>query len=167
MLDGTAKPVIFISYSHKDREWLEFVASHFGPAVKHGVLTIWYDEKLNGGDEFSEEINLRLNGCSLCVLLVSRYSLASDYIMDIEMKQMRDRRDRKEAHIFPILITQTTPQYVDWLKKLNLKPANMKALQGLPVPEQNELMAKIVSEIVEIVYPQPNTASATIIANEA
>jgi hypothetical protein len=44
MADGTAKPVIFISYSHKDEpelprdgeiQWLSFVRTYLQPAVKH------------------------------------------------------------------------------------------------------------------------------------
>jgi hypothetical protein len=45
MADGTDNPVIFISYSHKDRAWLEYVRSFFSPLAKHGTLTIWDDEK--------------------------------------------------------------------------------------------------------------------------
>ena len=49
MADGTAKPVIFISYSHKDEpehprdgevQWLSFVRTYLQPAVKHSVFDL-------------------------------------------------------------------------------------------------------------------------------
>jgi hypothetical protein len=35
MADGTAKPVIFISYSHKDRAWLDYVRPFFERLAAH------------------------------------------------------------------------------------------------------------------------------------
>lgn len=130
MPDATAKPIIFISYSHKDRTWLEYIASHFGPAVRHDVLSIWYDKKLNGGDELNEEIVKQLSICDLCILLVSRNSLNSNYIMGTEMPRIRERKVR----IFPIVITRTTTWVVKWLDRKLLRPEDGKPLQAFKLP---------------------------------
>ena len=65
MADGTAKPVIFISYSHKDEpehprdgeiQWLSFVRTFLQPAVKHGVFDLWVDQHMPGGADWDPEI---------------------------------------------------------------------------------------------------------------
>src|ERR1700750_1042525 len=77
------KPVIFISYSHRDEPekpapdevaWLTFVQSFLAPVVKVGIFDIWVDEHLHGGDVLDPEIKRKLAACHIFVLLASRYS---------------------------------------------------------------------------------------------
>src|SRR5690242_14826541 len=85
MSSASIKPVIFISYSHKDRPWLEYVRSFFAPLAKHWTLTIWDDEKLRIGDDWRGDIYSALGACDVFLLLVSRYALASNFIIDEEV----------------------------------------------------------------------------------
>jgi hypothetical protein len=82
MADGTAKPVIFISYSHKDEPdkpgpdevaWLTFVQSFLAPVVKVGIFDLWVDEHLHGSDVLDPEIKRKLAACDIFVLLASRF----------------------------------------------------------------------------------------------
>ena len=61
---------IFISYSHKDEEWLDYVRSHLRTAEE---LDLWDDRKLMGGDDWEAEIKAALAACDVCILLVSRH----------------------------------------------------------------------------------------------
>ena len=70
MSDLSAKPVIFISYSHKDEpdkprdgevQWLSFVRTYLQPAIKHGVFDLFVDEHLPGGAAFDPEIERKLH----------------------------------------------------------------------------------------------------------
>jgi hypothetical protein len=90
MSDFSTKPVIFISFSHKDEPdrpgpdevaWLTFVQSFLAPVVKVGIFDIWVDEHLHGGDVIDDEVLEKLAGCDIFVLLVSRFSLASTYVV--------------------------------------------------------------------------------------
>src|SRR4029077_1746021 len=49
MPDASVKPVIFISYSHKDRRWLEFVQGHLQVAVTNNHFESWDDRRIEGG----------------------------------------------------------------------------------------------------------------------
>jgi hypothetical protein len=92
------KPTIFISYSHKDEpdplspslefRWLTFVKSHLSPAAEHDLIELWDDSRIDGGNEWREEIDRALERCDICILLVSRYSLSSRFILDVEMKRI-------------------------------------------------------------------------------
>ena len=114
--DGT-KPVIFISYAHADEpenpregevKWLSFVAGHLRPVVKHGAVDIWVDTLMRGGDDWDPEIERKLRGCDVFVLLVSRYSTSSDYVVDKEIAIIRDRqKNREDVRFYPLLLTPT------------------------------------------------------------
>ena len=63
------KPVIFISYSHKDEpekprddeiQWLSFVRTYLQPAVKNGIFDLWVDEHMHGGADWDPEIEAKL-----------------------------------------------------------------------------------------------------------
>src|SRR5262245_29013059 len=124
MSSPPAKPVIFISYSHRDEaktpgpndeRWLTFVQSHLQPAVKHGIYDLWVDEDIPGGGTWRAEITRKLEECDVCVLLVSRHSLASDFIIDVEIETLRKRRERGEADIFPIVLTPCAVKTAPWI----------------------------------------------------
>jgi hypothetical protein len=61
MSDTSAKPVIFISYSHKDEpehprgdeiQWLSFVPTYLQPAVKDGIFDQWDERQMSGGADW-------------------------------------------------------------------------------------------------------------------
>jgi hypothetical protein len=79
------KPVIFMSYSHKDEpkelqqgevRWLSEIQSHLQPAA-NSAFQLWSDEEMAGGADWESDINGKLAECSVCVPLLSRHSLAS------------------------------------------------------------------------------------------
>src|SRR4051812_20181936 len=86
MSDSSIKPVIFISYSRKDRRWLEFVQGHLGPAMSHGHFESWDDSRIEGGADWRAEIDRALATCRVFVLLVSNSSLSSRFILDEEVE---------------------------------------------------------------------------------
>jgi hypothetical protein len=139
MSDTSAKPVIFISYSHKDEpdrflqpgetRWLSYVKSFLDPAETHGRVELWDDRRIDGGGDWRGDINEALERCAVCVFLVSRHSLSSHFILDVEMKRMLERHHARGAHLYPIVITSTDLGVAPWLLKLNLKPTNGTALE--------------------------------------
>jgi TIR domain len=102
--DGTAKPVIFVSCSHNDEpgppapladRWLSYVMSFLQPAKKRGgIFDLWSDQDIPGGAEWEQHIRARLAECNICILLVSRHSLDSDYCIKIEVEEIRRRQQR-------------------------------------------------------------------------
>jgi TIR domain len=159
MADGTAKPVIFISYSHKDEPkkpgpndecWLTFGQSHLQPAVKHGIYDLWVDEDIPGGGAWRTEIARKLDECDVCVLLVSRHSLASDFIIDVEIETLRKRRENGEVEIFPIVLSHCAVKTAPWIKEINLRPPSGQPLSDFDENERHKQMAKIAEEIAEI-----------------
>lgn len=154
------KPVIFISYSHRDRAWLDYVRSFFEPLAEHWNLQIWDDEKLRIGDDWRGDIYSAIDACRAFILLVSRYSLSSTFILNEEV----DRawlRPRSDVQFCPIVVTpyHTRPQ--PWLDQPNRRPRDGRALSELAESERDREMAVIAKQIDEIIQSLPSREVAT------
>jgi hypothetical protein len=161
MADGTAKPVIFISYSHKDEpehprgeevQWLSFVRTYLQPAVKDGVFDLWVDQNMPGGTDWEREIEEKLRACDIFILLVSANSMASDYIVDKEIAIIRERQKKGESvHFYPLLLTPTPKAGLDKVKDKNLRPRDAKPFSGYSLHDRTQHMTEAADEIAALV----------------
>jgi TIR domain len=161
MSDSSNVPTIFISYSHKDEpdqylepgeiRWLTYVRSFLEPAAANGAIQLWDDRRIEGGGIWRTEIKDALERCTACVFLVSRHSLSSSFILDVEMKRMLERHHARGAHLYPIVITSTDLGTAPWLQALNLKPKNAVALELYAPGPRNKIMSELAAEIREVI----------------
>lgn len=157
---GTAKPVIFISYSHKDEpdkpsdgevKWLSFVRTYLQPAVKDGIVELFVDEHLPGGAALNPEIERKLRSCDIFILLVSANSMASSYIVDTEIRITRERQaNGGDVHFYPLLLTPTPKVSLDKLKDMIIRPRDAKPLSSFPLGERIQHMTNAADEIADI-----------------
>lgn len=163
MTGGSAKPVIFISYSHKDEPdnpgdgevaWLSYVQSFLAPAVKNGVFEVWVDKHKKGGDKWDAEIKAKLAICDICILLASRHSLASDYVVKTEIKLILERQaNGDKVRFYPILLSPVPKKGLELIDGFDIRPPDAKSLSGFRQHERDQSMAAIADEIAEIVEP--------------
>jgi hypothetical protein len=161
MANGTAKPLIFISYSHKDEpehprgeevQWLSFVRTYLQPAVKHGVFDLWVDQNMPGGTDWDPEVEKKLRACDIFILLVSANSMASDYIVDKEIAIIRERQAKNEpVHFYPLLLTPTPKAGLDKVKDKNLRPRDAKPFSGYSAHDRAQHMTDVADEIAKLV----------------
>jgi tetratricopeptide (TPR) repeat protein len=149
MADATAKPTIFISYSHKDRAELDYVRAHLGSVVGLGTVTVWDDNALQIGDDWKGDINSAIDACSVFILLVTCHSLGSRFIREVEVARVVPRWQAKQVRFCPIVVK---PCHLDgywWLAAANRRPKEGKALSELPDPARDREMAEIVGDMVK------------------
>ena len=161
MADGTAKPVIFISYSHKDRPWLDYVRSFFEPLAMQWNLQIWDDQKLRIGDDWRGDIYSAVDACRVFIVLVSRYALASTFIKDEEVGRVL-KRPKGEVQLCPIVVTPYYARPLPWLDHPNRRPPDSKALSELADPARDREMAVIASQIDAIIAAMPVKSIAAV-----
>ncbi len=67
------KPYVFVSYAHKNSD---IVYNHISKLHDAG-FRIWYDEGIDPGADWSDEIATALQGCAVFLVFISEASLAS------------------------------------------------------------------------------------------
>jgi hypothetical protein len=155
-----AKPVIFVSYAHADEpdkplegevRWLSFVIDFLRPAVKQGTVDIWTDQLVRGGEDWGFEIERKLRACDIFILLVSRHSISSEYIVDKEIAIIRERQARAEdVQFYPLLLTPTPNAGLDLVRDKNWWPRDGKCFSDYSLNERYRLMSQAADEIVLI-----------------
>jgi hypothetical protein len=156
---GSSKPLIFISYSHKDRKWLEFVQRHLQVGVVNDHFETWDDRRIAGGAAWEKEIDAALSRCKAFVLLVSSNSLTSDFILKKEVKAALEARWKRGVRIYPIIVRDVDIKAVPWLASMNVRPCDAKAL-GLFPPAKREQVMKEIAEEIRGVVEAPSAAPA-------
>ncbi len=176
MTSGAVKPVIFISYSHKDEpehphgeevQWLSFVRTFLQPAVKHGVFDLWNDQQMPGGADWNPEIEKKLRACDIFILLVSANSMASHYIVDKEIAIIRERQAQNEpVHFYPLLLTPTPQAGLDKVKDKNLRPHDAQPFSGYSLHDRAQHMTDVADEIATLVHQMVQRRSVERPAND-
>ena len=98
---------IFISYSHKDRRWLERFQTALKPFVRNQSFKVWADEQIQVGELWQKEIDQALASTKVAVLLVTEDFLASDYIHNEELNYFIEQSKKRHVVIFWIAVTAT------------------------------------------------------------
>jgi hypothetical protein len=89
---ATEPGALFISYSHKDRDWLDKLTEKLRPLQQRGEVGIWADSEIQPSQKFLDEIQHAISKARVAILLVSSHSLNSDFIAKNEANMALEGR---------------------------------------------------------------------------
>lgn len=81
--------LVFLSYSHADREWMRRLTVLLAPEVRNRRLELWADEHIQIGGDWRRDIFTAVPRARLAVCLVTADFLASRFIMEEELPALR------------------------------------------------------------------------------
>jgi hypothetical protein len=95
---------IFVSYSHRDRSFVEELGSHLKLLQRQGLIEVWSDSEITAGQEWHEVINEGMERADIFLLMVSASFLSSDFCWGIEVKRALERHDQGSAIVVPVIL---------------------------------------------------------------
>lgn len=121
LLDGVEEPAMrdeveqlpvraFVSYSHKDLEYLKELRSALAPLMRLQKLQLWDDRDIDAGDEWEKVIFQQLEEADIVLCLVSADFVASDFCYKKEFGAALEAHRKGEKTIVPVMLRKT-----DWL----------------------------------------------------
>ncbi len=117
---------IFVSYSHRDSEYLDRLMIHLKPLQKQGLIDVWADTRLTAGDKWKREIDKSLKSARAAILLLSADFLASEFIVENELPPILKAADAKGTLIIPVLLKPCR----------FIRDANLNVFQCINPPDQ-------------------------------
>ncbi|MCK6437318.1 TIR domain-containing protein [Rivihabitans pingtungensis] len=151
---------IFISYSHQDEAWKNRVVKQLRVLSRAG-LDVWDDRRIAAGDDWHPEIQQAIERCDVAVLLISADFLTSSFILDQEVPQLLQRRQKQGIRVIPLIVRPCEWRRIDWLKTIQARPTDGKELLGMTEYELESVLSKLAGEIADLLLaPPPGTVSS-------
>ena len=149
---GTIKrDKIFVSYSHKDKQWLERVQTHLKVLNKLG-LTVkkWDDTQIKSGMKWQDEIKKALAEAKAAVLLVSTDFLASDFISTDELPLLLKAAKNEGTTILPLILKPCLFTKHKELEEFQSVNEPSQPLSSLSENDQEEVLVDLANRIAEL-----------------
>ncbi|MFC6096321.1 toll/interleukin-1 receptor domain-containing protein [Flavobacterium qiangtangense] len=146
----------FISYSHRDSQYLERLQVHLAQARRDSLISEWTDQKIDAGANLDQNISEALTSSELFLALVSPDYLASNYCYEKEFETALQMQEEGKLIIVPIIV-----EPCEWQKtpfgKLKAIPKD-----GKPVSEytnQNVAFLNVVDELRRLTHNNVSLSS--------
>ncbi|MBQ8689379.1 MAG: leucine-rich repeat protein [Clostridia bacterium] len=137
-----SEPYIFISYSHADTDEVYSFLKY----IEREKFRFWYDDTMEIGEDFREELRTKIEGCSAFLLFISKASMNSKYCgMEIITAYKNNKK------IYPIYLDENVEippafkmileniQHVKGYSSSGMEKYVQKLITGLPIETMRSL----------------------------
>ncbi len=140
---------IFISYSHRDADWMERLSIMLRPLERSIGIDVWDDRRIGASASWRDEIEAALARAKVAVLLVSPDFLASEFIHQKELPVILAARERGEldvlwCYLAPCLVDETA------LAEIQAAHTPMTPLVSMSAGEQDQAFLQIATRASKI-----------------
>jgi len=122
MAKDADKPLVFISYSHKDEVWKDRLRPHLDMFSYDSELIIWDDRQIEPSTAWFDEIKDIMERAKVAICLISSNFLSSSFCLDEEVAYLLQARNRGDLEIIPVLVEDCVWKPHRWLKRLQMFP---------------------------------------------
>lgn len=137
---------LFISYSRKDKKWLDKIETHLG-SLSHSKIRYWYDSNIEPGRLWEQDLVRHIQNAQIALCLISKNYLNSNYIRQEEIPLIRNTG----MIIIPFLIDDCAWKEVGWLSKIQILPKDSNPLKANKEEKQDGIIVNLVKNIVETI----------------
>jgi hypothetical protein len=161
--------MIFISYSHKDAEWVSRIRVHLAPLIRQHLLEVWDDTRLVAGENWRAKIREAIDSASVAILLVSADFLASEFVASNELPPLLERAAVNGTKILPLIVSPSRFTRIPELAQFQAVNDPREPLIGLSRLGQEQVLdqlAQQVEMVLTVVQAADGPVSATAFGEE-
>ena len=148
--EAAKRTQVFVSYSHRDKDWLERMRIHLKPLEKMGKVNIWDDSRIKSGSRWRNEIRTALDSTKVAILLISGSFLASDFIVDNELPPLLTAAEVDGAIILPVVVSPSRLNQTPSLSQFQTVNSPDRPLSAMTFNEQEQVFVELSVRIEEI-----------------
>src|ERR1043166_5499917 len=152
--------LVFISYSHRDKRWLDRLLVHLKPLERAGIIVPWEDTRIRAGERWRKEIEDAIAAARVAVLLVSADFLASDFIAKDELPPLLAAAKANGLIVIPVIVSPCRYDQTPALGSLQSINPPSKALSRLRKADSDEYLVKLSIQIEAALSFETNSLRA-------
>lgn len=143
------KVLVFISYSHQDRKWLEELQPYIKTVRKFSRVEIWDDRALEPGDDFKQVIVGHIANSDAAFLLVSQHFLASEFISEVELPLIEQRHGSDQQRIYWLPVRHTFFPEGSLFTRVEAAVKLQKPINDLRTPARERIYKALFHRLVD------------------
>lgn len=143
---------IFISYSHKNTDYLNETLLFLKPLEKKGLIKTWSDKQIRIGANWKNSIKEGLLKAKVGLLLITQDYLASDFITDEEVPELIRSTLEEGTIILPVIFEPCTIQFEEELMQFQFFNSPNKPFSSLTMHERKTEFVRLASSLNELLY---------------
>ena len=139
---------VFISFSHKDAEWMEKFSAQLKVIQQTNRLEIWSDKRIEAGQNWREEIDAAIAKARVALLLGTADYFASEFIRNEELPKILKRHQGEGMFLYWVPIRHAAYPKSAFA---NIQAASdpKRPLRDLNEADQDQTMSEIALQIGE------------------
>ena len=154
---GQERNQVFISYSHKDKEWLGKLQTMLKPLIRKQTISVWDDTKIKAGAKWRDEIKKALDAAKVAVLMVSADFLDSDFIDKHELPPLLQAAEEEGLTIIWIYVSDCLYEETE-IEQYQAAHNVSFPLNSLTPAKLNQVLKAVAQKIKEAANPQFNAS---------
>ncbi|MBE1491917.1 HEAT repeat domain-containing protein [Plantactinospora soyae] len=141
---------VFISYSHRDAEWLSRLERHLKPLVRRGLVDVWADTRLKPGDVWRDELEAAMSRARAAILLVTADFFSSAFVDEVELPTMLEAAREDGCQILPLIVKPSVFARIPEVACFQAFNPVSRPLSGQSDHDQEQLLSELAAFVLSM-----------------